>query len=104
MDEGYPPIFFFAETWRKVEDKKGAYIDRLYVSIKNDDFKDSFLSEKISQVGKERLAADLCKRLNLSINELHEMDLGWLWRHIYAMHVEKAFQLKRSQVKQSLNK
>jgi hypothetical protein len=97
VDEGIAPVFFFPETVAKTEENQQAIIDRLYMGVKRDKFQDSFLTEKIQKVGKEIVARSLCERLNVSVDRLFEMDYNFCWRMLYAMHVEKAYELRRSQ-------
>ena len=103
MDSCFARWFFFEQTYQAKEDRKAAIISRLYLSVKANKLKDPTLSESLKKVGKETLAFDLCRELNISIMQLHEMDYNFVWQHIYAMHVQKASRLKKIQEDNSSN-
>lgn len=92
-----PQAFFFGQKVQESETNFDKAIESLYVGIKKDQFQDPILSTSLKKYGKELTSQLLCKKLNLSINELMNLDANFAKRQLFAYHVENAYSLKRNQ-------
>lgn len=71
------------------------------MGIKGDTFKDTLLAKKADKIGKEIAIRELCRTLNCSVSELFKEDYEFSFRQLYALHVTKAYDLKRSQMREA---
>ena len=65
---------------------------------------DTRLKGKLDKVGKDLTAKELVKITGLDIHKVFDLDLNFVKRTLYTHHVEKAYELKKAQMRAAQNR